>query len=722
MKLHIDEKKIQGRRIHHAAFFSHGFLLYTSSTYMESEFINLLVRFANVFDQTYTRFLDLKKAETQAREAQIEVSLERVRARTMAMTNSDELREVVAVVFKELQLSFENQLCILSIFNWESKEIEWWSTGFDMEVLPESYKIPILEETLNHPLISQYRENQNNGKSYSVFRLSDENKRSWDDYIFKYSDLKKMPPETQRSMRSFKEVFLSDAYMSKGVLEIAGPDPLSTDKADILQRFSKVIDLTYKRVEDLQQAEARTIEAVRQSSLERVRGVIASMRSKEDLNRITPLIWKELTALGVPFIRCGVFIMDVKNEIIQSYLSTPDGKTLGIFNLPFTSELIGQLMVNSWQIGKTYKDHWTRKQFADFMNRLNETGQLKDTSAYQGTVEPPEKLDLHFIPFKQGMLYVGNTEPLTEEELNLVKSLAEAFSIAYARYEDFKELEIAKNQIEETLNELKATQSQLIHAEKMASLGELTAGIAHEIQNPLNFVNNFSDVSIDLIGELKDERNKRKEERDESLETEILDDVIQNLEKINHHGLRASSIVKGMLEHSRTGSKEKQLVDINALADEYLRLAYHGLRAKDKSFNADFSLVKDDKLPDIKVIPQDIGRVLLNLINNAFYAVSNKAKKGLPNFKPQVIVSTKMSETVIDKSAVEIRVKDNGNGISKNILDKIFQPFFTTKPTGSGTGLGLSLSYDIVTKGHGGKLNVESEDSKGTEFLIILPI
>ena len=444
------------------------------------------------------------------------------------------------------------------------------------------------------------------------------------------------------------------------------------------------------------------------------------MRSKEDLNRITPLIWKELTTLGVSFIRCGVFIMDVENEVIQSYLSTPDGKTLGIFNLPFTSELIGEQLVDSWHIGKIYKEHWTKARFMDFMQRLKDIGQLQDTSSYQGAAAPPDNLDLHFIPFKQGMLYVGNTEPLTKDELNLVKSLAETFSIAYARYEDFRELEMAKDQIEETLNELKSTQSQLIHSEKMASLGELTAGIAHEIQNPLNFVNNFSEVSVDLIDELKTEKKKVGKERDESLEQEILDDVIHNLEKINHHGQRASSIVKGMLEHSRTGSKDKQLIDINTLADEYLRLAYHGLRAKDKSFNADFSLKKDDKLPEVKVMPQDIGRVLLNLINNAFYAVSNKAKEGLENFKPQVIVSTQTRQTDSGKSVVEIKVKDNGNGIPNDVLDKIFQPFFTTKPTGSGTGLGLSLSYDII-KAHGGDLNVETEIGEGSEFIIQLP-
>jgi signal transduction histidine kinase len=716
MKLYVDEKNIQGRRIHYAAFFSQGFLLYTSNTEMELDFINLLIRFAKVFDQTYTRFLDLKKAEIQAREAQIEASLERVRARAMAMQKSDELRDVVGLVSEELNISLENTICIIMNFDWKSKEIEWWSTGFNIDNLPESYKIPIRDTIKDHPLIRHYQEALRKGISYIVYKLEGEIKRSWDKYVFEQSELSKIPLETQNWMRSYEGVICNEAFMSHGVLEVDGPEQLSDENAEILQRFAKVVDLTYTRVEDLQQAEARAIEAVRQASLDRVRGVIASMRTKEDLNRITPLIWKELKALDVPFIRCGVFIMDVENEIIQSYLSTPDGKTLGVFNLPFTSELIGELMVDFWQKGKIYKEHWTAKRFVEFTQRLKESGQLKDSDSYQGAAAPPEKLDLHFIPFKQGMLYVGNTAPLTKDELELVKSLAEAFSIAYARYEDFRELELAKNQIESTLNELKSTQSQLIHAEKMASLGELTAGIAHEIQNPLNFVNNFSEVSVDLIEELKAERGKEDREREESLEVEILDDVIQNLEKINHHGQRASSIVKGMLEHSRTGSKDKQLTDINLLADEYLRLAYHGLRAKDKSFNADFKLEVDKKLPKIKVFPQDIGRVLLNLINNAFYAVAKKARSDSQNYKPSVLVYT---GKIVDQ--IEIRVKDNGPGIPDEIKEKIFQPFFTTKPTGSGTGLGLSLSYDIV-KVHGGELKVEKREGGGSEFIIQLPL
>ena len=257
----------------------------------------------------------------------------------------------------------------------------------------------------------------------------------------------------------------------------------------------------------------------------------------------------------------------------------------------------------------------------------------------------------------------------------------------------------------------------------MASLGELTAGIAHEIQNPLNFVNNFSEVNTELIKEIQDERRKTQDKRDEKLEDELLQDIVQNQEKINHHGKRAADIVKGMLQHSRSSSGVKESTNINALADEYLRLAYHGLRAKDKSFNATMKTDFDETIGNINIVPQDIGRVILNLITNAFYAVNEKHKaesvkpkvEGV-SYEPTVSVSTKK-----DGNKVLITVKDNGNGIPQKILDKIFQPFFTTKPTGQGTGLGLSLAYDIV-KAHGGEIKVNTFQSEGTEFTINLPM
>ncbi|MCE6991056.1 tetratricopeptide repeat protein [Dyadobacter sp. CY323] len=273
-------------------------------------------------------------------------------------------------------------------------------------------------------------------------------------------------------------------------------------------------------------------------------------------------------------------------------------------------------------------------------------------------------------------------------------------------------IESQRKVAEETLDELKAAQAQLIQSEKMASLGELTSGIAHEIQNPLNFVNNFSETSIELLDEVKDELNKGN--ADEA--REIVSDVIENLARIHEHGKRADSIVKGMLQHSRTSTGKKEPTDINALIEEYIRLSYHGFRAKDKSFDVAINRNFDPDLEKMMLVPQDMGRVILNLLNNAFYAVREKHKnRGDHDYQPIVTLSTQKSD-----NKVMIRVTDNGTGIPDQIQGKIFQPFFTTKPTGQGTGLGLSLSYDIITKAYGGSMTVESKEGEGAEFTVIL--
>jgi signal transduction histidine kinase len=285
-----------------------------------------------------------------------------------------------------------------------------------------------------------------------------------------------------------------------------------------------------------------------------------------------------------------------------------------------------------------------------------------------------------------------------------------------------QETDFQKAKAENALEELRSTQAQLIQSEKMASLGELTAGIAHEIQNPLNFVNNFSDVNNELVEELKSELAVGNMQS----ATEIAESIKENGQKINHHGKRADAIVKGMLQHSRTNTGQKELTDINALCDEYLKLAYHGLRAKDKSFNADIKTDFDNAMGKINIIPQDIGRVILNLVNNAFYAVNERQKVEGAGYDPTIKISTASIQPPGGRSAmptgrqVQIKVADNGGGIPKNIVDKIFQPFFTTKPTGQGTGLGLSLAYDIV-KAHGGEIKVQSKEGEGSEFTIQLP-
>jgi len=268
-------------------------------------------------------------------------------------------------------------------------------------------------------------------------------------------------------------------------------------------------------------------------------------------------------------------------------------------------------------------------------------------------------------------------------------------------------------ELNQSLVELKQAQRQLIQSEKMASLGELTAGIAHEIQNPLNFVNNFSEVNTELIDEMREEMDKGDYEEAKA----IAGDIKENQLKISQHGKRADFIVKGMLQHSRTSTGERQETNINVLADEFLKLSYHGLRAKDKNFNAELVTNFDKNLPTVNIVQQDMGRVLLNLFNNAFYAVNQKQKTAGENYRPEVTVttSTKNNQMVIS-------VKDNGVGMSDNIKDKIMQPFFTTKPTGEGTGLGLSLSYDIVVKGHGGSIHANSKEGEGSEFIISIPV
>ncbi len=382
-----------------------------------------------------------------------------------------------------------------------------------------------------------------------------------------------------------------------------------------------------------------------------------------------------------------------------------------------STKTINKLLAAAYASKGNYAAAFSRQQaFMNFKDSLNETEAVRRIAASQYAYELEKKqaeIDL-----------LAQNEKLVKERNNQQRKLLWGSWIGLILiagllsflWRNNRQKQKANTILESTLSKLKSTQAQLIQSEKLASLGELTAGIAHEIQNPLIFVNNFSELSVDLVKDLKDEL--KRPEKDETYIDELFDDLSQNQEKINHHGKRASSIVKGMLEHSRASTGVKELIDMNKLADEYLRLSYHGLRAKDKDFNADFTTDFDENLPKINVIPQDIGRVLLNLINNAFYASLQKVKLDInSSYKPKVTVTTLQLD-----NQIIIKVLDNGTGMPESVRAKVFQPFFTTKPTGQGTGLGLSLAYDIVTKGHGGALKVESTEGVGTEFKIILPI
>jgi len=383
------------------------------------------------------------------------------------------------------------------------------------------------------------------------------------------------------------------------------------------------------------------------------------------------------------------------------------------------AEALGNAFVMKKDFANAYKYHVLYISYRDSMSSAQVTNQ---TSLLQYNYSLAKKqaqiADLNEQKKLQNVFQLGTLAALLFIGITLLVLYRNNRQKQKANNLLSKQKQIIEEERDKTNNalaDLKLTQKQLIQSEKMASLGELTAGIANEIQNPLNFVNNFSEMNRELIEELKEER--KKEIRDIKNEDEILNDIKENEEKITHHGKRADFIVKGMLQHSRTGTGERQLTNINTLADEFFKLSYQGLRAKDKNFNAEMVMHFDPNLPKPNVVQQDMGRVLLNLFNNAFYAVNQKAKTAGNSYKPEVILTT-----LTENGSLLIKVKDNGVGIPDAIKEKILQPFFTTKPTGEGTGLGLSLSYDILVKGHNGTLDINSKEGEGSEFIVRLPL
>jgi signal transduction histidine kinase len=659
-------------------------------------------RFANVFNLTYKRFQDIQKAETQAREATIEASLEKVRGKAMAMHNSNDLTATASLVFTELRkLGIDSFRSGVGLLTRENRNVKLYSATSSEE--GGSFSLVGWAVLDHHPVLSKTYDSWINNEDYYPVLKGEILKSYYENILATFT----VPLEQSEGYEQYG-YFLP---FSEGLFYGWSEKPYTETEIKILHRFRGIVDLTFRRYMELEKSESIAKEAIRQASLDRVRAEIASMRTTNDLDRITPLIWKELNILSIPFVRCGVFIMDDFQQQMHTFLSTPEGEAIAAFHLPYETPGNTGEILSHWRNKQMYISHWDETAFSDLGEQLVKQGAIPSKDVYMSTI-PSEGIHLHCLPFLQGMLYVGNTTQLKEDDIHLIQSVADAFSTAYARYEDFNKLESAKAQIEKTLTDLKQTQNLLVQSEKMASLGELTAGIAHEIQNPLNFVNNFSEVSNELLEEMKDEIEKGNYDEVEA----ITNNIKQNLEKILHHGKRADGIVKGMLQHSRSSSGVKEPTDINALADEYLRLAYHGFRAKDKSFNASTNTDLDKSIGKINVVPQDIGRVVLNLITNAFYAVTEKQKKTTAEYQPTVFLSTKRRDDY-----VLISVKDNGNGIPEQIREKIFQPFFTTKPTGQGTGLGLSLSYDIV-KAHGGELRVDTKESEGSEFVLQLPL
>jgi signal transduction histidine kinase len=714
--------------------FSHGYLNINSDTPLSAEGESLLARFTRVFEQTYTRFLDLKKAEAQSREAQIEAALERVRSRSLAMHHTNELQDVVNVAAQQLlKMNIDIDGGMFIAINDEVKDdLPFWAAAGAADYV-QKVNIPFLDRKTFTGLHDAILRRE---PFYTEYYPKEE-KDEFLKHLFRYHPWNQNSEERKQDLLAreggYARSLVVNRYTCIGITNHHGKIFSDADNT-VLKRFGAVLEQSYTRFLDLQKAEAQAREAQIEAALEKVRSRTMSMQKSDELAETAAVMFRQLISLGIEPNRLYIIIIKEESGEMEAWVTDEDGSRV---STGFTGNLN-----NNYSLFKMYEG-WKKQlktliidmQGEELQNYFHYLHEVLNVP-FKGGLEQKRRVQ-HLAYFSKGLIGIASPEPQPAETLQLMERFAAVFNLTFTRFNDLKIAEAhalqaeqdliaikeAKKKAEEALTELQATQKQLIQAEKMASLGELTAGIAHEIQNPLNFVNNFSEINKDLLEEIKDQNSNVKNEELEDL----LNDILQNNEKILHHGKRADAIVKGMLQHSRSSSGEKESTNINALADEYLRLAYHGLKAKDRSFNVSLKTDFDKNIGNINIIPQDIGRVLLNLINNAFYAVNEKKKLVGEGYEPEVTVSTKLVNTSENPSirqsanSLMISVRDNGNGIPEKILDKIFQPFFTTKPTGQGTGLGLSLSYDII-QAHGGDLKVETREGQGTEFIIQLPI
>ena len=700
--------------------FKQGYLLIVGAERLSEGNIKMMLRFTNAFQQTYTRFLDLQKTEAQAREAQIEGALERVRSRSLTMHNSEELLAVIEVVSAQLRLLDLKFDTVSFGKNYQESDFKFWLTS-NGQPKPVLIQVPFFDSRVLKSVIeAQKKEND-----FIADVFTKEENRAWSAHMIQHSALKNFPEHVKNFILNSPGFARSSFLMQHIDLYVGNyrAIPFTNEENAIFKRFAQVFSQAYTRFLDLEKAEAQAREAQIEASLEKVRSRTMAMQSSHELADTSVIVFKQLLELGIAPNRLFIGIINDKANAIEAWATNEDGSKIERHFELYTSENKSiKKMVEGWkkQLKSTIID-MKGKELQAYFHYLNTVMKIPFIDGLK------QKRRIQTIAyFSGGLIGMAAPEEQPKETLLLLERFAAVFNLTYTRFKDLKiaeahaikakedliKLQAAKKSAEEALLVLQQTQKQLIQAEKMASLGELTAGIAHEIQNPLNFVNNFSEVSNELIDEMNEELDKG--DLEEAVAISL--DIKQNLEKINHHGKRAENIVKGMLQHSRSSSGTKEPTDINVLADEYLRLAYHGLRAKDKSFNAELVTDFDEHIGNINIIPQDMGRVILNLITNAFYAVNEKYQKD-NNFKPIVSVSTKKVD-----SHIKISVSDNGGGIPEKVKEKIFQPFFTTKPTGQGTGLGLSMSYDIVTKGHAGELTLETSNGEGTTFFINLPV
>ncbi|NGP77836.1 SnoaL-like domain-containing protein [Balneolaceae bacterium YR4-1] len=693
---------------------------------------DILNRFAKVFEQSYTRFLDLQKAEEQAREAQIETALEKVRSRTMAMQSSDELTEAASEMFSQIKdLGLNPWSCGFNIFNEDKTVISQWVSSGDGRPI-EPFDTPTDKDIFKRITEHSYKDEplyieKNAGKELEeTYR-----------YMASLPTLDKIFDELESAGITLPKKQVDHiAYFKQGYLMFITYDEVP-EYHSIFKRFAKVFEQTYTRFLDLQKSEKRARESEIELALERVRAQVTAMQKSSDLFDIVVNMRKEFISLGH---KADYFWhMRWRQESYEMSMTSEDGNRIGmIIRIPkFVHDSIPGLAKWERSSDPVYIMPLSADDAWDYIENMNTHGRYEQADPNAPTEKDIQEIGgLTFIIARTSHGEIGYSLPgevpdPPQEALDTLKRFAGVFDLAYQRFEDLQAAEQQarlvleeRDRLEVALNELHATQDQLIQQEKLASLGQLTAGIAHEIKNPLNFVNNFSDVSIELIEEAREEV-KEKLTTDSQQLTAILDDIESNLRKIYEHGSRADSIVKSMLQHSRGGDGKPEPTPLNPLIKEYVNLAYHGMRAGAEPINVDIKMNLDASIDDVNLIAEDFSRVILNLCNNAFDAMREKEKLTADSrqlsahpdkkYEPNLTVRTKR-----DSGTVTFEIEDNGPGIPDELKDKILQPFFTTKKGTQGTGLGLSISNDIV-KAHGGTMSINSDPENGTTFCISLP-
>ena len=630
-----------------------------------------------------------KELAAKNRELEIEKAFEKVREYAMSMRHSSDLQKVVNLVAQELNNMNPDITGVFMVINNDEidKQFTFWGSTGVAETYMKRAAIPFLDR----PIYRVLAEATTKGERFFVEEYTREEKIEFFEHLFKNPPYNSSTPEWKEEVLSREGGYTRSVsvshYTSIFVVNHFGRR-LSDKDNEILKRFGQVFEQSYTRFLDIRKAEDLAHEAIKQASADRVRGEIASMRTSEDLNRITPIIWSELETLEVPFIRCGVFIFDKEKEIIQAYLTTPEGKSLAVLNLSFDANDLTNNAVKHWKKNQIYKERWNKGKFINWTKSMIKSGQVQNVETYQGSSTPPESLHLYFVPFAQGMLYVGNVSNLTDEKLELVKTLAEAFSIAYARYEDFKNVEEAKNKIEITLNELKIAQAQLQELDKLKS--RFFANISHEFRTPLTLILGQIDSIMSGNIEIK-EKGK--------------------LQIADRNARRLLTLINQLLDLSKleSGSMELKAEQHNIVS--FLKSLFYSFESLAESQKIILKFESEFKNIPVLFDPDKMEMIFYNLVSNAFNFIASKGEV-------EVCLS-------VNDSIVEIRIKDSGIGIPSDRLPHIFDRFYQVDGSATrkyeGTGIGLALTKELIEL-HKGNISVNSKEGEGSEFIIQLPL